>query len=81
MPGIFAASASGPTMRQLEPLLQREIGLDMVAMVMGGQDHRRLPAGALDRREDRRFLGRVDERGLAAFVGRAPARRNCRCGT
>jgi hypothetical protein len=67
MPGIFAASASGPMMRRPKRCLQRQIGFDMVGMVVGGQNHRRLPAGALDRREDRPFLRRVDQGGLAAF--------------
>ncbi|CCV11278.1 hypothetical protein MESS4_310015 [Mesorhizobium sp. STM 4661] len=56
-----------PDNAQLEALLQRQIGFDMVGMVVGGQDHRRRPAGALDRGQDRRLLGRVDDRGLAAF--------------
>ena len=56
-----------PDDAQLEALLQRQIGLDMVDMVVRGQDHRRRPAGALDRGQDRRLLGRVDDRGLAAF--------------
>ena len=51
---------------ELEPLLQREVGLDMVAVVMRGEDHGRRPAGARDRGQDRRLLGRVDDRRLAA---------------
>ena len=39
----------------------------------------RRPAGALDRRQDRRLLGRVDQRRLAALRRHARARRNCRC--
>ena len=40
----------------------------MVAMMMGDQQQVGLPAGALDRRQDRRFLGRVDQQGAAAFL-------------
>ena len=81
MPGIFAASAFGPTMRQPEFLLKREVRLDMVAMVMGDQEQVGLPAGALDRRQDRRLLGRVDQQRSGRFWRHAPARRNCRSGT
>ena len=40
----------------------------MVAMVVGDQQQVGLPAGALDRRQDRRLLGRVDEQGAAAVL-------------
>ena len=40
MPGIFAASARGPMIVSAESLLQRQVGLDMVAMVVGGAESR-----------------------------------------
>ena len=40
----------------------------MIAMMMRDQQQVRFPAGALDCREDRRFLGGVDQQGAAALV-------------
>ena len=54
----FCRFAGGPDDGQAELLLQRKVRLDMIAMVMGDQEQIRLPAGALDRGEDRRLLGR-----------------------
>jgi hypothetical protein len=45
--------------------LERQIGLDMVAVVMGREDMRDLPAALLSRLDDRIEFRRVDRRRLA----------------
>ena len=47
-------------------LLEPEIAGDMIAMVMGNQQHGRLPAGPLDGRRNRLFFGRIDDQRLLA---------------
>ena len=56
---------------QPELLLQGEIGLDMVAVVMGGQDHCRRPARALDR-------GRMARSSGASISAVSPLLVSCR---
>src|SRR5690606_1223773 len=46
-------------------LLKGEVRFHMVAMVMGDEQARGLPARALHRRDDRRLFGRIEQEGLA----------------
>ena len=51
---------------QTEALFEREIGLDMIGMVVSGEDQRRRPAGVFHRGKDGGLLRRVDQRDRAA---------------
>ena len=54
---------------------------DVVAVMMREQDHVEPPAGGIDRRDDGRDLGGVDDRGGAGRARRAAAKRSCRKGS
>jgi hypothetical protein len=47
-PGILSASFFGPVISTIEARLQRQIGLDMVLVVMGGEDIGERPAAPLE---------------------------------
>ena len=66
--GNMVSFSLGAIDNAAELLLQRQIALDMIAMVMGVEDMGELPATSFELALDRGGIGGVDRGGGATFV-------------